>query len=633
MSKTRLLFLDMESYYDDEFSLRKMPTPSYILDSRFEVQMCAVKEGNEPSHIVDGIDFPKYLAQFDPAHTTTVTFNSLFDNSILAWRYGFVPSLMLDTMGMARALRGHLLASASLDSVCKCLGLPVKDDTLVKVKGLRRGQIQGDLWRAFCNYANGDNERNSDIYDLLSPEFPSAERRVMDLVIRCTINPRFQVDQSMLHAHLQEIRDYKAALLRDAGGDIATLMSSDKFKEKLEGLGVEIEYKTSVKGKQIPAFAKTDQFMEDLLASEDPRIQALASARLGHKSTLEETRSQKLLDISMLPWAAYRGGNPATMPVPLRYGGAHTTRLSGEWGMNMQNLPTERGSKGKSKLRKSLVVPADCVVLAVDLGQIEARLVAWICGATLLLRQFAEGKDPYAMLASQIFGYPVDRKVQKVEGFIGKTGILGSGYGCGWEKFFNMVMMSARQGGIELGTMWTKALAKKAIETYRRVHFPIPDTWHNLDSYLASAWMGKGAPRKFGPCVISKGAVLLPNGLSLNYADPGTMPSDRKKPFRGLEKCYRYGKRVHKIYGAKLLENIIQALARIIVMNAALRIADRGHKFVLQGHDELVYIVRKDELDKAKEIIHTEMVRSPSWAPTLPLTAEIKVGPSYGDLK
>src|SRR5260370_37567077 len=97
--KKHLIFLDAETYYDGEYSLRKMPTPNYILDPRFELQMMAVKvisTGEEPGphQIIDGPDFGAWLSQFDPSSTTTVTFNSLCDNSILAWRYGFVPHTM-----------------------------------------------------------------------------------------------------------------------------------------------------------------------------------------------------------------------------------------------------------------------------------------------------------------------------------------------------------------------------------------------------------------------------------------------------------------------------------------------------------------------------------------------------------
>jgi DNA polymerase len=621
-ARHRLLFLDFETFYSDEYSLRKIPIPNYILDPRFEVQMCAVKEGAEDAYVIDGPDFPAFLAGCDPAHTTTVTFNALFDNSILAWRYGFVPVRMLDAMGMARALRGHILPSASLERVAETLGVGKKLGTLVKVKGMTRQHIiAAGLWDEFKTYAVQDAELCAKIFFKLYAEFPQSERRLMDLVLRCTVQPRFHGDTELLASHLAEVQLQKSNLLKECGVTVSDLMSSDKFAAALEARGVTVEYKTSATGRQAPAFAKTDQFMADLGDSDDPIVQALVAARLGHKSTLEETRTRKLLSIANLPWPGRCGG---TLPIPLRFGGAHTQRLSGDWGMNMQNLP--RSVNKASKLRKALKAPAGHKVVTVDLGQIEARLVAWLCGAKGLLQQFADKQDPYAKLAEEIFGYPVNRKVNVIEGFIGKTGILGLGYGCGVDKFFNMVKIMARGMGIDLKGMWTLELAKKAVDTYRRVNRPIQTTWYLLDRVLRTSWLGKTAPYVLGPVTIGHGKVTGPGGVTMSYDNP-------RYDALTEELYYNYGRLRHKIYGAKLLENIIQFLARIIVMCAALRIADAGYNFVLQAHDELAYIVRDDEVDKVKELVHMEMTRRPSWAPDLPLTADVGVGQSYGEAK
>ena len=621
-AKHRLLFLDFETYYDDQYSLRNLPIPNYLLDPRFEAQMLAVKEGIAAPKVIDGPDIPAYLAQYDPAHTTTVCFNALFDNSILAWRYGFVPVRMLDAMGMARSLRGHILHRASLESVAKELGLGEKLGTLVKVKGMSRQQIiQAGLWDEFKKYSCQDVELCARIFLSLINEFPISERRLMDLVLRCAVVPRFVADKAMLGTHLADVQLRKSNLLKECGVSVDELMSTEKFKKALENRGVVVEYKTNAKGKPTPAFAKTDNFMAALEEHPDPTVQALAAARLGHKSTLEETRTSKLLGIAKLNWPAGLGN----LPIPLRFGGAHTLRLSGDWGMNMQNLP--RSVNKASKLRKALKAPEGSKVITVDLGQIEARLVAWISGAHTLLSQFANKEDPYAKLAEAIFGYPVNRKVQILEGFIGKTGILGLGYGCGVDKFFNMVRVLARAMGIDLGEKWTKDLASKAVSTYRRVNPQIPTAWRQLDFLLSTAWLGKSGPVEFGPVTIGHGCVIGPGGLiTMHYDNP------RRDPVSG-DLFYNYGREVHKIYGAKLLENIIQFLARIIVMDAALRIAARGHNFVLQAHDELVFIVRDDEVDMVKKMVHTEMTMRPWWAPDLPLSADVGVGQSYGDAK
>lgn len=625
-----LLTLDFETYYDDEYSLRKMPTPNYILDPRFEMQICAVQIDEGPHGIIEGPDFPAWLAQFDPAVTSTVTFNSLFDNSILSYRYGWVPARMYDAMGIARATIGHKLArGASLSAVAKALELPVKLDALAKVKGMTLAQIKASphLFGEFKTYAIRDNQLCRGIFDFLIPKLPASERRLLDMVLRCAVEPAFQLDVPLLKQHLIEVRKEKHELLGKAGTTVDDLMSTEKFKTALENLGVVIEYKTSkATGRQTPAFAKTDKFMEDLSEHDDPDVQALASARLGHKSTIEETRTEKLLSIAQLPWPSYLGGNNL-IPVPLGYGKAHTHRLAGEWGMNMQNLPSSRSAK--SKLRKALIAPPGYKVITCDLGQIEARLTAWFCGAWDLLKQFADDLDPYAIMGSVIFGYPVDRKVQKVEGFIGKTAILGLGYGCGAERFFDMVEKLARQLKFDLGDVWTPKLAQHSVDAYRRANRPIATMWRTLDTVIGTNWMGKNGPIRLGPVVIEYGTVIGPNELCLQYDNPRREED---------EYLYDYGRFAHKIYGAKLLENIVQFLARIVVMHAALRI--RGHapkekwsRFKLQAHDELVYIVPDAIVEDAKKIIHMEMTRNPSWALNVPLKADVGVGQSYGEAK
>lgn len=651
--KQHLIIFDVETYYDQEYSLKKMPTPNYILDPQFEMQMVAVKVDDGPHEIIDGPDFGKWLRQYPEQKTTTVSFNSLFDNSILAWRYGYVPHTMIDAMGMARALIGHKLTHFTLRNIADHLGLGAKGTALENMKGKRLAQIKAEgLYGGFAQYALQDNYLCEQIFLRLYPQFPWSERRLMDMVLRCCVEPRFLCDEGMLVGHLIEVKAAKALLLQDANIDPKIIMSSPKFKSALEALGVEVEMKTSpTTGKETPCFAKTDEFMETLQEHPDPVVAAMAAARLGLKSTLEETRCEKLLGIAQLDWsvwAARRGlpANSSFMPMPLRYGGAHTHRLSGEWQMNMQNMPTVRGSKGKSKLRKSLIVGADETVLTIDLSQIEARLVAWICGCTRLVQEFANKQDPYSLLATEIFGKPIDRKLKdalgrlifEIEGFIGKTGILGLGYGCGKNHFDTMVTRAARSMGLDISAVYDRAIGDKAVDAYRSRYHEIPRGWRILDQLIQTVFLSGSASAKFGPVTISYGRVELPSGLSLHYDQPGF----RIDPKTGRnEIVYRYGKFTHKLYGAKFLENIVQALARIVVMNAALRIRDRGlstdnpddYRFRLQAHDELVFIVKTAHLDSAKAMILQEMTRRPSWALDAPIDAELGQGASYGDAK
>jgi len=664
------LFLDFETYYDAQYSLRKMTVPEYLLDARYETILCACAVDLAPSQIVDGPNFGQWLHQFDPTTTATVTFNALFDNAILAWHYGFVPALMMDSMNMARALRGHILPKLNLSAVGDALKTPHRKQANViqKVSGARRQDIIArGLWHAFSDYANEDNETSRDIWKILIKEFPVSERRVMDLVIRAAVEPKFHLDKPLLQKHLTDVRANKDSLMAAAGNsNRQTLLSTAHFQKALEDLSIDVQYKTSPTGNKVPAFAKTDAFMEELQNHFDPRVQALACARLGIKSTIEETRTEKLIAIGALNWQFYRDGNPRVysggeMPVPLRYAGAHTHRLSGDWRLNMQNMP--RGSQ----LRHALIAPPGCVVIAGDLAQIEARLVAWLAGCSELLAEFAKpGGDPYSAFASIVFGFQVDKKKHPIHRFIGKTGVLGLGYQCGADKFFSMVAVLARLASIDiaqaLGQPWTREIAEKIVWGYRNRYHQIKRLWGLLQQATRTVWLNQGSgAMRVGPAKISHGEIEGPGGLKMLYADPREEQHLAKRlrlnkaksavamdfsftiednPARKSNHSdgsrmfvYDYGWGRHLMYGGKMLENIIQFLARIIIMNAAIRMSDQGYNFALQAHDEVVYIVPKTEESHVLALLYRELTAPPSWGPDIPLNAEVKSGPSYGAAK
>lgn len=414
----RYIFVDYETYYSKDFTLKKLDPASYILDQRFEVIGAAVKEGlnGEPKWLNGHTEVMTYLSSLDASDTVLVYHNALFDALITSARFNFKPRATFDTLGIARATLGHVLKSLSLNSVATYLGLGVKGDTVAKVEGMTHKMItDAGLMPAYSEYSKNDVELCAQIFKKLVVEgkFPASELAVMDMVIRCCTDPKLYLNANVLHEHLAIVQARKQELIGRIGVSKEELMSNDKFAQALQMLGVVPPTKTSLAtGKVTYAFARTDPEFMALEEHDDPQVQALHAARLGFKSTLEETRTEKFIGLSRLQWP-YRSGAP--MPVPLRYSGAHTHRLSGDWGLNMQNMP--RGGA----LRRALMAPPGHVVLAVDSSQIEARIVAWICGQRDLVQQFANGEDVYSTFASKVFGRPIDKKKDKVERFIGKT--------------------------------------------------------------------------------------------------------------------------------------------------------------------------------------------------------------------
>lgn len=639
----KLIFADFETYYDKEYSLRKMTPVEYILDPRFEAIGCSFKHGLDgKAYWVPGEDLAKFFASLDGPEIGMVSHNALFDMCVAAWRFGFVPKLIVDTMGISRAALGHLLRSVSLASVMQHLGIGVKGTTVHNVVGMGAAAIKAaGLYDDYAAYSVNDCEGCAGIFDKLvrGGQFPVNELAVMDMVLRCAIQPQFRADGNLLAEHLSAVQNHKDLLLTQAmlTANLSgkhELMSNDKFAEVIRGLGVEPPMKASLTtGLPTYAFAKSDTAFINLEDHENPAVQAVVAARLGHKSTLEEKRSERLLKISQLTWPVTSASNlgeedTGFLPVPLRYGGAHTGRLSGDWKLNLQNLP----SRKNNTLRRALIPrrPGEKVV-TVDASQIEARIVAWICGQTDLVEQFACGADIYSDFASEVFGHPVNRKLDdqdhKTKGFVGKTGVLGLGFGVGWPKFqWTVKALSKDQLGrmIEL----SDEEAVNVVTTYRRRYPKIPAGGKFLNTAGLNALAG-GGDVTFGPCTITTGSIILPNGLRLHY--PGL-----RKHSSG-DWWFDYAGKPEKIYGGKLLENIVQAIARILTMDAAVRIQKRlasaGIQLALQCHDELVYCVPDRLIPLVSQILQLEMKRCPSWAPDIPLASEVGVGASYGDAK
>jgi|SRR5579859_4513864 len=626
------LFLDFETYYTREYSLSRLTPPEYILDKRFEVIGCAVRHGREGQDLwIEAQDLPAFFQSIDPQDTVTTTFNSLFDNAIASWIYGFTPKLMIDTMGMARAVCGYALSRHNLATVARHLELGEKGNEIVNAIGMRLSDIQAnpDFYHRYVDYALNDNRLNAAIFEKLKPCFPASEMRVMDLVLRAAIEPQLVFDRKKLVLYRRALRKRKHALLRATARDRKDIMSSAKFTALLHELGVEVETKTSpTTGKQIPALAKTDKFMADLAEHPDERVAALASARLGLKSTIEETRAKRYSALAKLRAAhGYRAGS---VPVALRYGAAHTHRLGGEWKLNFQNLPAGRGGQS-SELRDCLVAPAGHVIFAPDYSQIEARMVAFLAGQEDLLKVFATpGGDPYRLMAHWIFGVPIDKIAKNsVERFIGKQAILGLGYGAGAEKFYNMVHLQAR---VQLGhdIEFSTHDAQRVCQLYRRRFWRIQQLWWTLDRVVKDM-MGNPITAMWKKTIpqieVYPEYIRLPSYLDLHY---------HKLRYDGIgqQPVYDFGRETRTIYGAKLLENISQALSRIITMNAAVRLYPQGYRMALQSHDELVFVVPENNIAQAKETLYKEMTRIPSWAKGLPLDVSIgEPGRSYGDAK
>ena len=620
------LFLDLETFYDDVYSLRKMTPLEYALDPRFEALGCGFAAIDGRSWWVEGPNLPAFFETVDWPNTFAISHNASFDMVVLSFRYGKVAGMYGDTLAMARNQLAHKLRSQSLEKVCEYYGMPAKMiATLNRMKGVNFHALSWNpaLHQDLRFYGQDDALKCREIFArLIEGGFPADELDVIDLVVRMAAIPQLELDGIVLAEHLAEVQAQKAALLDAAQvtGGVGSLMSDEQFAQKLIFAGVkEMPRKVSkVTGKEQWAFAKTDKAFTALLEHPKPIVQALVAARLGHKSTLEESRTSRLLSISQYSPMA---------PVPLKYSGAHTHRFSGDWKINLQNLPNG------SRLRRAFKAPKGKAVVSVDASQIEARLNAVLSGQDDLVEDFRNGVDVYSKFAEQdVYHYPVS-KANKIERFVGKTGILSLGYGSSAPVFQNMVRVKSDPAH---PVILTDRESAEIVAAYRSRFKYIVQNWAFANN-VALPHMRAAAPLLWGPVIAKGNQILLPSGNRLYYmdlhqeVDPDT--EFRRSSVRWVFK--RADQPIH-VYGAKLVENVIQALAFVHIMEVAKRVHEITERLLFpahQVHDELVYVVDEHLAEDVAELVRLEMSKPPEWMPNAPLAAEAHIGSSYGDLK
>lgn len=605
-----VLTVDFETYYDREYSLSKITTEEYVRSPLFETIGVAVKVDDGKTEWVSGTDktIREFLAKFEWGKSVALAHNAVFDMAILSWRYGIRPKLIADTLSMARAIHGTEVGG-SLAVLAQHYGLGEKGTEVINALGKRRIDFSAEELSRYGQYCVNDVELTYRLFERLAADFPINELKLIDLTVRMFTEPVLELDMAMLEQHLAKVRETKAQLLQGMEGKKDAIMSNPQFAELLRQHGVEPPMKISATtGRETYAFSKADEAFKALLDHENPAVQALVAARLGVKSTLEETRTQRFIEIHK------RG----PLPIPLRYYAAHTGRWGGDDKVNMQNLPRT------SPLKKAILAPEGYVIIDSDSSQIEARTLAWLAGQEDLVEAFDKGEDVYRIMASSIYGKAPDQ-ITKDERFVGKTTILGCGYGMGAVKFRAQLKV--------FGVDMAAEECERIIAVYRRTYPQVPALWSQAGAVLAAILGDRTTPfgREGVLAVEGERGIRLPNGMYIRY------PNLRWIELVGNSKPqYVYdtkrGKTVvpNRIYGGKVVENVGQALARIAIGEQMLLIAKK-YRVVMTVHDAIACIAPKGEAETAQEFVELAMRIRPAWAPELPLNCESGFGRSYGD--
>lgn len=648
----RLVQLDFETYYDDDYTLRKLSTSEYIRDPRFETLMCGIKIGNKKPKLVHGPKVAEELAKIDWNTHALLCHHTQFDGFILSHHYGVQPRYLYCTLSMARGLHSVEIG-AGLDEVSQFYGGHGKlSGGIESMAGLRYKDLVKNKtkWTKAAQYCLNDVEEMSRIFKLMVPKMPADEMDIIDVTCRLFTDPVLKVDEKRAQAALQAELEAKKALLLGIVGKPAyvkarlaqilddekllkkkayqgwsaeeilleevrkTISSNETFSALLAAEGVQVPMKISPAWfkhkddtkKYTHAFAKTDLAFTSLSEHPRKRVRELVEARLMVKSTINETRAGRLLE-------AGKGGMP--LPVYLRYYGAHTGRWSGGNKMNLQNL--ERGGE----LRRSILAPKGHVLVVADSSQIEARVNAWLWDQDDLLEAFRKGdrkedRDVYCKFADNVYNREIT-KADELERFVGKVCVLGLGYQMGAPKL---------QNTLALGTMGPPVFmeldeCQKIVNIYRGKNHKIKAGWQICQKIISD--MATGRCGTHGPISWEAGLIWLPNGMALKYPDLQLKVDGEFEEWSYLRK----GERA-KIYGGLLCENIVQALARIIVGGQLLKIS-KQNRVVMTTHDEV------GALAKARhgQVVYDRMVKHmstpPPWCADIPLNAEGKFDVFY----
>lgn len=602
------VFIDFETYYDTKakYDLKHLSITEYVRDGRFKVHGCAVALDDGITRWFPSEKLNEFFSRVNWAEADVVGHNIKFDGAILSWHFGISPLRWIDTKGMAKAILGGSIKNHSLAEVAAFYGFAPKG--VMKADGLVN--LDNDQALDLAYYCVHDVELCRSIFKRLEVCFPQREYSFLDWSVRCFVSPKLKIDVDVAQqVHNEEVKRREAFFLRP-GFERENFSSNPKFAKLLSAQGYEVPLKTSPRTKEkIPALAVGDVEFLDMMENGDEQLKQLCEARVVAKSNLLETRAKKLHDVGLTgPW-----------PFDVEYSGAaQTHRFSGGKGAggNPQNFPRT------SSLRDCIITDSGSSLVVGDFSNIELRIVSYLAKETALVTMIEAGEDIYCDFATKFYGRKVTKE-NKPERQFGKVAILGLGYGMGAAKFAKTVRL-------QTGKTITEDEAKKAVALYRGYYPNIVALWERYDRELFRMASGKPFSAMAALSHGSGSSIKLPSGLEIKF--PGL-----KAIKKGYEyQAYRAGTKAIdtvKIYGGKLLENISQALAGEICKLAIGRLVELGWDAVGMVHDEILMIVKDEEIESARAAMKTAMETPPRWWPEIKLECEIGAGKSWKKAK
>lgn len=606
-----------------------------------KIILAAYKLDDGPTQIIDFTKGTAGHAEFFRRLTETdepvCAWNAQFEYYItkyVGYKHGIKP-VALERFVDAMAISSRFGYPLSLDRSGKAVGLDEEKQKIAEGKRLIKlfcipdknlNQVNPkdhkEKWAKFIDYAKQDVDAMLDILAAL-PGNKMQEQEIPIWVIDTIINERgIMVDTELVNNAVKLMEEtkekYQREIVKLTNGQVTTGQQVARMLDFIGQFGNKPE-------------DLTKETVAELLKQDlpDPVRRLLELRTLLGKSSV--SKYQRMLD-TVSDDGRIRG--------LFQYNGAYRT---GRWGgrgvqphsmprgqfnipdedlelirsYDMQAIEQKYGSLPEvlsSCARQMFMAKPGNVFHVVDYAGIENRVVAWLADDQVLIDRFVNNVDQYKLMASKIYRKPPD-SITKDERFIGKQVILGCGYSMGGNRFAERMA--------QLGVDLDLKTAESYVQIYREEHPKIARLWYSLGDALVKALKTGTGESNRTKMVYKKRHlfIILPNGKQLCFPEAQLRTNKFGKP-EMIYKQELFGKWVtSSTYGAKILENMAQAISRELLAEAIIKLEDRGFPVVLHVHDEIVCEV-SDDGTKTLETMETIMKQPNPWAKGLPLEVE-----------
>ena len=575
--------IDFETYYDRDYSLKKMDAYSYVHHPKFDCYLMSVY-GSDFKWIGHPKDFNQWHL-FENA--ILVAHNAAFDSLVFRrlQEKGIIPQIGNPVWRCTASLAVYLSAPRSLKGASKQL-LNIDVDKTQRSKA--SGQSGADLFgnEAMFAYALEDARLCFLLWEKFNHLWPDDEQELATLTFEWA-QQGISVDLQTLEKSIRTLETQRFNAVQNLpwvdDPDSDTPLSHSKLAVTCREAGIPCPVSLAMDDPDCEVW-------EEEYGPDYPWVGAMRTFRRTNMllSRFYAVRSRVRKEDGCFPYA-------------LKYFGAVPGRWSGDAGFNVQNMP--RGELFGADLRKCFVPKSGNVFIIADLCQIEPRILAWLIEDEAFLSLVRSGVDIYEAHARSTMGYSNPSPLKESDPdkrSLAKARVLGLGYGCGPQKF---VTVAKNLGGIDISV----ADAKKTVADFRAKNPRISRLWNQLD-------------RDFKRSAGGDYSIELPSGRVLRYFNVAKTP-------RGYyAAATERGGKLRSLYGCLLTENLVQATARDLFAEHLLQIHRAGiGRIVFHVHDEVIVEVPASCADEAREQIQAIMSTTPAWLSGCPVAAESKI--------